>query len=189
MRSQVKHAGEWLRAVGLQVMAVGLFSGVFYLYGDAVLDNIAQDYVDRTALSERVVAEVMRFDWIQGLFGVGFHGVDYINPATGVWITSHDSYINMAADLGAFGFLLVASFLVVLTVCLLKWGQWHLLAGLLGLLLHFFTEAFLYAPLLVMTLGTLYGIGCVHQRTRRAATKVAYGSPHAITRCGTASAL
>ncbi len=162
IRPRARRAADWLRTLGLQVLALVSFSGVFYFYGSAVLDNMAQDYVDRTALSERVIAEIMKFDWGQALFGVGFHGVDYINPATGVWITAHDSYINLAADLGAVGFLLVASLLVVLLVRLVRQGQWHLVAGLLGLILHFFTEAFLYTPLLVMTLGTLYGIGCIH---------------------------
>lgn len=176
LRWRVRRTSDWLKTVGVQAFALALFGGVFYVYGDAVLQNVVQDYGDRTALSERVIAEIMRFDWAQALFGVGFHGVDYINPSTGVWITAHDSYINLAADLGLCGFLLVVSLLTVLAFTLLRQRQWHLAAGLLGLLLHFFTEAFLYAPLLVMTLGTLYGIGCIHRTRPQIGAASCFGS-------------
>ncbi len=170
MRWQIRSSGGWLKTIGFQAFALSLFAVVFYLYGDAVLDNLAQDYGDRTALSERVIVQVMNFDWTQWLFGVGFHGVDYINPSSGAWITAHDSYVNLIADLGVCGTVLVVSLLVVLAATLLKDRQWHLLAGLLGLLLHFVTEAFLYAPLFVMTIGSLYGISCVHRRAPQRAT-------------------
>lgn len=188
MRWRIMSGGRWLRTAGFQAFALSAFAVVFYLYGDAVLDNLTQDYGDRTALSERVIAEVMKFDWPQWLFGVGFHGVDYINPSTGAWITAHDSYVNLVADLGACGTVLVLSLLGVLAATLLKDRQWHLLAGLFGLLLHFVTEAFLYAPLFVMTVGTLYGISCVHRRAPERVTartrprEISELGPHVIAR-------
>ncbi len=153
--------------IGSQALALIVVSGVFYVYGEAVADNMSHDYMDRAALSERVIEKIAEFDWIQTLFGVGFHGVDYVNPATGAWITAHDSYINLMADLGVCGFLLVVSLFIAMSVSIFKNREWHLLAGLLGLLLHFVTEAFLYAPLFIMTIGTLYGVTCVYERTPR----------------------
>lgn len=158
-----------LTTVATHALPLVLVACVFYFYGEAVLDNMTQDYVDRTALGERVISQILKFDWTQALFGVGFHGADYVNPSTGAWITAHNSYINLLADLGVCGFSLVGAFLVVLVVTLLKTRQWHLLAGVVGLLLHFVTEAFLYAPMFVMTLGTLYGISCVPGRPLRCA--------------------
>lgn len=155
--------------IGSQALALIVVSGVFYFYGEAVADNMSHDYMDRAALSERVIEKIAEFDWIQTLFGVGFHGVDYVNPATGAWITAHDSYINLIADLGVCGFLLVVSLFIAMSVSIFKNREWHLLAGLFGLLLHFVTEAFLYAPLFIMTIGTLYGVTCVYERTRRRA--------------------
>ena len=155
---------DLLKTVASQAVALGLCAGVFYFYGEAVLANMTKDYGDRTALGQRVITEIAKFDWPQILFGVGFHGVDYVEPSTGAWITAHNSYINLVADLGLCGSALVASLLAVLIAKLLRSRQWHLLAGLLGLLLHFVTEAFLYAPMFIMTLGTLYGLSCGHRR-------------------------
>jgi hypothetical protein len=101
------------------------------------------------------------------MFGVGFHGVDFVNPTTGAWITAHNSYINLLADLGVCGFVLVVSLFVVMAVTIFRNREWYLLADLVGLFLHFVTEAFLYAPLFVMTIGTLYGVTCIYQRTPR----------------------
>jgi hypothetical protein len=150
--------------IGSQTLGVILVSGVFYFYGDAVADNMSQDYVERTALSERVISQVAEFDWMQTLFGVGFHGVDYVNPSTGAWITAHNSYINLLADLGICGFILVISLFLVMVFTIVRNREWHMLAGVLGLFLHFVTEAFLYVPLFIMTIGTLYGVTCVYQR-------------------------
>jgi hypothetical protein len=166
--SIVSMQGRQMRRRGLvkmiasQLVALILVSVVFYFYGAAVAENMTRDYADRTALSERVIARIAEFDWAQMLFGVGFHGADYINPATGAWITSHNSYINLLADLGACGFGLVVCLFVVMVATIVRDREWHLLAGVLGLLLHFVTEAFLYAPLFVMTVGTLYGVTCVY---------------------------
>jgi hypothetical protein len=153
--------------IGSQALALILVSGVFYFYGDAVADNMSQDYAERAALSERVIDKIAEFDPVQTLFGVGFHGVDFVNPSTGAWITAHNSYINLLADLGVCGFLLVVCLFVVMVVIIFRSRQWYLLAGLLGLFLHFVTEAFLYAPLFVMTIGTLYGVTCVYERKAR----------------------
>lgn len=153
--------------IGSQILALLVVVGVFYFYGDAVADNMSQDYTDRTALSERVISKIVEFDWIQTVFGVGFHGVDYVNPSTGAWITAHNSYINLLADLGVCGFVLVISLFVVMAVTIFRKQEWHLLAGLFGLFLHFVTEAFLYAPLFIMTIGTLYGVTCIYQRAGR----------------------
>ena len=156
---------ELVKTLISQTVVLLMSALVFYFYGDAVLDNMTRDYGDRAALGQRVISEIERFDWHQTAFGVGFHGVDYIEPTTGVWITAHNSYINLVADLGLCGATLVALLLSSLLVVLLRDRQWHLLAGLVGLLLHFFTEAFLYAPMFIMTIGTLYGISCLpHQR-------------------------
>jgi|GEM_PF-6676749 len=163
-RSRLGHIRGLLKAVIAHALGTLLVGGVFYFYGQAVLDNMTQDYGDRTALGERVVSQIMQFDWMQTLFGVGFHGVDYVNPSTGAWITAHNSYINLLADLGVFGFGLVAALLVVLVVTVFNHRQWHLLAGVIGLLLHFVTEAFLYAPMFIMTVGTLYGLTCISGR-------------------------
>ena len=144
--------------IGSQVLGLILVGAVFYLYGDAVTDNMNQDYFDRTALSERVLNRIAEFDWAQTAFGVGFHGVDYVNPTTGAWITAHNSYINLFSDLGTCGFCLVVSLLTAMVATILRERQWHLLAGVVGLLLHFVTEAFLFAPMFIMTVGTLYGV-------------------------------
>lgn len=161
LRGRLGQTRSLLKGIAAHALALILVGGVFYFYGDAVMDNMTQDYGDRAALGERVITQIMQFDWFQTLFGVGFHGVDYINPSTGAWITAHNSYINLLADLGLFGFGLVGSLLVVLVVTVLRTRQWHLLAGVIGLLLHFVTEAFLYAPLFVITIGTIYGCVCV----------------------------
>jgi hypothetical protein len=153
---------DLLTTIGSQVLALALVCGVFYIYGDAVLDNMGQDYVDRTALTERSISAIADFDLTQALFGVGFHGVDYINPSTGAWITAHNSYINLIADLGIIGCSLIVSLFGALTVSVFRSRDWHLLAGMVGLLLHFVTEAFIYAPMFVMTIGTLYGIACIY---------------------------
>jgi hypothetical protein len=162
---------DLVTTIGSQALALILVCVVFYFYGGAVLDNMSQDYADRTALTERSISMIMDFDWVQALFGVGFHGVDYINPSTGAWITAHNSYINLLADLGVCGFVLVISLFIVLTAAVLRSQEWHLLAGIVGLLLHFVTEAFIYAPMFVMTIGTLYGMTCVYptatERKRR----------------------
>jgi hypothetical protein len=55
-------------------------------------------------------------------------------------------------------------FFAVLVVSVVRNREWYLLAGALGLFLHFVTEAFLYAPMFAMTLGTLYGVSCIYSR-------------------------
>ncbi len=165
LRWRVARMRDLLTTIIAQAVALILSAGVFYFYGEAVLDNMAKDYGDRTALGQRVITEITKFDWPQTLFGVGFHGVDYIDPTTGVWITAHNSYINLVSDLGLCGSHWSYHFSSCLTVTLLKDRRWHLLAGLVGLFLHFATEAFLYAPMFIMTLGTLYGISCVHRKS------------------------
>lgn len=172
LRWRVERIRDVLATIVTQAIALLLSAGVYYFYGEAVLDNISKDYGDRAALGQRVISEIAKFGWPQTLFGVGFHGVDYVDPSTGAWITAHDSYINLVSDLGLCGTALIVSLFVVLVVTLLKDRRWHLLAGLVGLLLHFATEAFLYAPMFVMTLGTLYGISCCHRKPSPAGVRL-----------------
>jgi hypothetical protein len=157
-------ARDLLSVIGSLGLVLVLVGSLFYFYGDAVADNMSRDYVERTSLSERVIVKIAEFDWLQTMFGVGFHGVDYVDPGSKAWITAHDSYINLLSDLGICGFVLVNCLFVVMVTTMLRDGQWHLLAGLLGFLLHFVTEAYLFTPLFIMTLGTLYGLTCVYQR-------------------------
>lgn len=169
-----------LSTAGMQLLVLAGAGVVFSLYGDAVLDNISTDYVDRTALSERALSNIAEYDWAELLLGRGFHGVDFINPNTGAWITAHNSYINLLADLGIIGSLLMATLFIVLLWTLAADREWHLLAGMLGLVLHFVTEAFLYAPLFVMTLGTVYAISCVHRSRRRYLISEVHWNPSRI---------
>lgn len=78
------------------------------------------------------------------MFGLGFRQTAFVNQETLGWVTAHNSYVSMLAEIGVVGLGLL-TWMWARTLRLAVRGRaWWIAGGCSALLAHFMTEGFLY---------------------------------------------
>jgi O-antigen ligase len=115
-----------------------------------VVDELSSDYAGRVTYGQRVLEKYERASPPYQVFGLGFRQTADIDEETRGWLTAHNSYLSFLAELGGVGLLiLVAVWAVTLALIVRSW-DWPLLGALVAMLLHLYSEAFLYGNVYVL---------------------------------------
>jgi O-antigen ligase len=125
---------------------------------DVVVNELSTDYVGRVQFGERVLERYERAQPSYQLFGLGFRQTAIIDPETRAWVTAHNSYLSFLAEIGLIGFLLVAALWAVAAWSTLRAWDWPVLGALCCMLLHLYSEAFLYGNVYILLMALILGL-------------------------------
>ena len=128
--------------------------GVAVLNVNAVF-LLEEDLAIRLQLTRGVQYSFETADLLTKSFGVGFRQTAQFNTTTGAWLTAHNSYIALLAEIGIIGLVLLSAILLAELAFFYKAGAMHWFAGVVIVIVHSTSECFLYAFLYVMLVGAM----------------------------------
>ncbi len=131
-----------------------------------LVDTFEADYESgRGAAVGAGIDKYLTADMFTKFFGGGFRFSSYIDPLTRAWITPHNSYVGLLADIGVIGSLLMLATLGVHLRRSFKQALWPAVAITVVIAVHSWSEEFLYSVLYVSALG--WSIGATEAYTWR----------------------
>ncbi len=154
----------------LLALALGA-SLVFTLQTQEVWGELTRDYTERVTFGEEVLEQYARAHPLRELFGVGFRQTARIDHDTHAWLTAHNSYLSLLAEIGAVGLLLLATVWATTLVEIARGRDWVMLGVLASILLHVYSEAFLYGNVYVLLMLLVLSLASM----TRAASPLALG--------------
>jgi hypothetical protein len=125
---------------------------------DVVLKELSTDYAGRVQFSAGVLERYEHTEPAYQLLGLGFRQTAILDPETRAWVTAHNTYLSFIAELGLIGFLLVAALWGVAAWSALRAWDWPVLGALSCMLLHLYSEAFLYGNTYVLWTVLILGL-------------------------------
>jgi O-antigen ligase len=161
-------ARDFLLALGVGVFIVALTRT------PAVWDELERDYTERSIFGAEVLEQYVRAAPLREIFGLGFRQTARIDHETRGWLTAHNSYLSLLAELGAVGLLLLAAVWAATLREIARGADFSMLGVLACILLHVYTEAFLYGSVYVLLmLAVLSFSSMARAEVRRAASPLA----------------
>ncbi len=115
-----------------------------------VTNELSTDYSDRVVFTERALERYQAASLPKRIFGLGFRQTASIDEETRAWVTAHNSYLSFLAEIGPVGFALLAGLFALTLWRILRAWDWPLLAAFSAMLLHLYSEAFLYGNVYVL---------------------------------------
>lgn len=154
----------------LSFVALGIaVAGVGVIAGDSIRFELVEDYAVRGEFGLRVVERYQSFSWFDQAVGLGITETADIDRVTGVWMTAHNSYVALMAELGATFLILFLLLTIRALIAAVRHGRWHAVGGLIVILSHSFSEYFLISPFYVTLLAATLAIISPARRRARAA--------------------
>jgi O-antigen ligase len=142
-----------------------------------VVNELSSDYAGRVTFGERTLERYERSEPGYQVFGLGFRQTAEVDPETRGWLTAHNSYLSFLAETGLVGILLLCAVWTLTLWWILRTWDWAMLAALTCMLLHLYTEAFLYGNVYVLLMALVLGLS--HMRHRQPEAPGAFILEHA----------
>jgi O-antigen ligase len=142
-----------------------------------VWNELVSDYTDRATFGEQTLEQYSQAHPVRQLFGLGFRQTARIDPETHGWLTAHNSYLSLLAELGVVGILLLAAVCAATVWEIARGRDWSMFATLACIAMHATSEAFLYGSTYVLLIVAVLSFATMSRAAaRRAATPLAYGA-------------
>jgi hypothetical protein len=143
-----------------------------------VWGELERDYAARSAFGEETLDRYVHAGPLQELFGVGFRQTARLDHETRAWLTAHNSYLSLLAEIGVVGLLLLAAVWGATVREIARARDWTTLGVLACILLHVYSEAFLYGNVYVLLmLAALSFAAMAAEEARRARSPLALEGP------------
>ncbi len=145
-------------------LALVLIAGLAAAALAAIGEVLGEDYSERREFTTIVLDKYLSSDPFHLVIGLGFRQTAEVDPGTLGWLTAHNSYVSLLAEIGAVGLALVAAILARA----LRARDEGIFAASVGLVAHAYTESFLYgfAYLLLLAFAALCADDPVQQERR-----------------------
>ncbi len=139
-----------------------------------VIQEVEFDLAGRTTFTADVWNRYASSSPLTLLFGFGFRQTAFVNRDTLGWVTAHNSYVSILAEIGAAGAALLALVWLRTLWWATKGRAWWVVAAQSAMLAHFFTEGFVYGYPYVLLSTMLFAmsspqarLGLVRERRRQ----------------------
>jgi hypothetical protein len=169
----VRFVGTASARDSLLALALGTFL-VIGVRNPEVWGELERDYSARSTFGEETLERYARADPLRELFGVGFRQTARIDHETRAWLTAHNSYLSLLAEIGALGLLLLGAVWAATLREIARARDWAMLGVLACILLHVYSEAFLYGNVyILLMLAVLSFASMARAEIRRARSPLA----------------
>ncbi|MGE6683714.1 O-antigen ligase family protein [Paenisporosarcina sp. NPDC076907] len=148
---------------------MGLFVGLIFLLKNFISIAI-NDSSNRVNYTKHVLLQYEESNFLNKLFGLGFRQTAYINSETLGWVTAHNSYVSLLAEIGLIGFGLIIGIIITSIFVLLKKKLWSILGGLLVYLFHLYSEGFLYGSTYIFYLMLFFSTALYYNKNTQKVT-------------------